>query len=105
MGILQAEMAGKKKRLHEKSGIPLSLPQRPERNGCRRLSCCFQQKQIFVQAPTGVGKTMSSVFPSVRAIGEGKGELLFYLTAKTITRTVAQDAFEILRTKGLLFRR
>lgn len=60
-------------------------------------------RQIFVQAPTGVGKTMSAVFPAVRAIGEGRGELLFYLTAKTITRTVAQDAFEILRQKGLEF--
>ena len=61
------------------------------------------KKQIFVQAPTGVGKTMSSVFPAVRAVGEGKGEMIFYLTAKTITRTVAQDAFEILRQRGLLF--
>ena len=60
-------------------------------------------KQIFVQAPTGVGKTMSAVFPAVRAVGEGKGEMIFYLTAKTITRTVAQDAFEILRDRGLLF--
>lgn len=60
-------------------------------------------KQIFVQAPTGVGKTMSAIFPAVRAVGEGRGELLFYLTAKTITRTVAQDAFEILRSKGLHF--
>ena len=61
------------------------------------------KKQIFVQAPTGVGKTMSSVFPAVRAVGEGKGEMIFYLTAKTITRMVAQDAFEILRQRGLLF--
>lgn len=56
-------------------------------------------KTLFVQAPTGVGKTMSAIFPSVRAIGEGKGETLFYLTAKTITGTVAQEAFHILREK------
>ena len=61
-------------------------------------------EQIFVQAPTGVGKTMSSVFPAVRAVGEGKGETVFYLTARTITRTVAQDAYEILREKGLKFK-
>ena len=53
---------------------------------------------------TGVGKTMSAVFPAVRSIGEGKAETLFYLTARTITRTVAQDAFEILRKNGLLFK-
>ena len=61
-------------------------------------------KNLFVQAPTGVGKTMSTIFPAVRAIGEGKGENLFYLTAKTITRTVAEEAFSILQKKGLLFK-
>ena len=63
-----------------------------------------KKEQIFIQAPTGVGKTMSAVFPAVRSIGEGKAETLFYLTARTITRTVAQDAFEILRKNGLLFK-
>lgn len=61
-------------------------------------------KQIFIQAPTGVGKTMSSIFPAVRAVGEGKGDTIFYLTAKTITRTVAQEAFGILEEKGMKFK-
>lgn len=63
-----------------------------------------KKEQIFIQAPTGVGKTMSAVFPAVRAIGRGMAETVFYLTARTITRTVAQDAFEILRDRGLLFK-
>lgn len=63
-----------------------------------------KKEQIFIQAPTGVGKTMSAVFPAVRAIGQGMAETAFYLTARTITRTVAQDAFEILRDRGLLFK-
>lgn len=63
-----------------------------------------KKEQIFIQAPTGVGKTMSTVFPAVRAIGQGMAETVFYLTARTITRTVAQDAFEILRDRGLLFK-
>lgn len=61
------------------------------------------RRQIFIQAPTGVGKTMSAVFPAVRAAGQGMGDTIFYLTAKTITRTVAQDAFDILRSRGLMF--
>ena len=61
-------------------------------------------RQIFIQAPTGVGKTMSTIFPAVRAVGEGKGETIFYLTAKTITRTVAQEAFEVLREKGMKYK-
>ena len=61
-------------------------------------------RQIFIQAPTGVGKTMSTIFPAVRAVGEGKGETIFYLTAKTITRTVAQEALEVLREKGMKYK-
>lgn len=63
-----------------------------------------KKEQIFIQAPTGIGKTMSAVFPAVRAVGQGMAETIFYLTARTITRTVAQDAFEILHKNGLLFK-
>lgn len=61
-------------------------------------------KKIFIQAPTGVGKTISTVFPSVKAIGEGLAERIFYLTAKTITRTVAQECFELLSGQNLSFK-
>ena len=58
-------------------------------------------KKLFIEAPTGVGKTLSTVFPAVKAVGEGKAERIFYLTAKTITRTVADSTFQLLRGKGL----
>ncbi len=64
----------------------------------------LRKKKLFIQAPTGVGKTMAAIFPTVRAIGEGAGEKIFYLTAKTITRTVAEQAFQTLREQGLLFK-
>lgn len=64
----------------------------------------YHQKKLFLEAPTGVGKTLSTVFPSVKAIGQELGEKLFYLTAKTITRTVAEEAFGLLRQKGLAFK-
>ena len=59
---------------------------------------------LFIQAPTGVGKTMSTVFPAVKAMGEDKAEKLFYLTAKTIAGTVAHEAFRTLRRCGLKFK-
>lgn len=59
-----------------------------------------RQKNLFIQAPTGVGKTISTVFPAVKAVGENLGDRIFYLTAKTITGTVAKEAFEILRKAG-----
>ena len=63
-----------------------------------------RKKTLFIQAPTGIGKTMSTIFPSVRAVGEGLGDKLFYLTAKTITKTVASEAFNILRGQGLKYK-
>ena len=54
-------------------------------------------KKLFLEAPTGTGKTITTVFPSVKAMGEKKVSKIFYLTAKTITRTVAEDAYNTLR--------
>lgn len=61
----------------------------------------YHRRKLFLEAPTGVGKTISTVFPSVKAMGEGMVEQIFYLTAKTITRTVAQECFGLLRENGL----
>ncbi|MBQ6384854.1 MAG: ATP-dependent DNA helicase [Lachnospiraceae bacterium] len=60
--------------------------------------------QLFLMAPTGVGKTMSCVYPSVRALGEGRAERIFYLTAKNETLRVGMEAFSILDRGGLDFR-
>lgn len=81
----------------------------PYREGQKELityvyQTLYHKRKLFIEAPTGVGKTLSTVFPSVKAVGEGMAEKLFYLTAKTITRTVAEEAFSILRERGLLFK-
>ena len=53
--------------------------------------------RLFCQAPTGIGKTMSVLFPALRAIGTGCGEKLFYLTARNTTQSAAEDAVARLR--------
>ena len=53
--------------------------------------------RLFCQAPTGTGKTMSALFPSLKAMGEGCGEKLFYFTARTTARAAAEDAVALLR--------
>ncbi len=63
-----------------------------------------QERALYIQAPTGVGKTLSTVFPSVAAMGQGMLDKIFYLTSKTITRKVAEDTFALLRENGLKFR-
>jgi len=76
------------------------------RNGQRDLvvgvyKTILRNKKLYVEAPTGVGKTISTVYPATMAMGEGIVEKIFYLTAKTITRTVAEEAFHTLRESGM----
>lgn len=79
------------------------------RAGQKNMAGCVyltikRKENLFVQAPTGIGKTMATVFPAVKAMGDGYGEKIFYLTAKTIARGVAVDAFETLRKNGVYFK-
>lgn len=59
------------------------------------------KSSIFLQAPTGVGKTISTLYPALKCLGEEKAERVFYLTAKTITRTVAEQTLRLLKDQGL----
>ncbi|WP_410512711.1 hypothetical protein PaeBR_22610 [Paenibacillus sp. BR2-3] len=56
---------------------------------------------LFAQAPTGIGKTISTLFPVIKAMGEGQARMLFYLTAKTVTRLAAEEAISLLLSQGL----
>jgi DEAD_2. len=61
----------------------------------------YLQKRLFVEAPTGTGKTISTLFPAIKAMGEEKVQRLFYLTAKQSTRHVAEETIELMADKGL----
>jgi Rad3-related DNA helicase len=61
----------------------------------------LRRKTLFIQAPTGTGKTISTIFPAVKAVGEGLADRIFYATAKTITRTVAEETYALLREHGM----
>ncbi|MEE9724900.1 ATP-dependent DNA helicase [Listeria seeligeri] len=87
----------------------LSFPYNSYRRGQRELSIAVYRtavsgENLFCEAPTGIGKTMSTLFPAVKAMGEGKTDKIFYFTAKTITRQVAEDALDEMRRKGLAAR-
>ncbi len=84
----------------------LQFPFEAYREGQRKLAGAIyktiaEEKNIFANAPTGIGKTISTIFPTVKAMGEGKLERMFYLTAKTITRQTAEEAFSLMKNKGL----
>ena len=77
----------------------------PYRDGQKQLvtdvyRTIYRGKNLFIQAPTGVGKTISTIFPAVKAVGENLADRIFYLTAKTITATEAKETFQLLREHG-----
>ena len=64
------------------------------------MSSGIKSNKLFINAPTGIGKTISTLFPALKAMGEGSGSKIFYLTAKTITRTVAEEGVIKLQKNG-----
>jgi len=84
----------------------LSFPYPSYRAGQRKLAGAVYRSieaghQLFARAPTGIGKTMSTLYPAVKSIGEGHLDRLLYLTARTTTRASAEDAFRRLQEGGL----
>jgi DNA excision repair protein ERCC-2 len=84
----------------------LRFPFDAYRQGQRKLAGAVyksiaDRQRLFAKAPTGTGKTISTLFPAVKAIGEGELQRFYYLTAKTITRTAAEEAFERMSSQGL----
>ena len=86
--------------------LPFPFPYREGQRGLTHtVYRSIRSKQdLFLMAPTGVGKTMSCVYPAVRALGEGLGERIFYLTAKNETLKAGREALSILMDRGLDFR-
>lgn len=62
-------------------------------------------QKLFARAPTGIGKTIATLFPALKALGLGKTEKIFYLTAKTIGKEVAADTLRLLEGRGLVSKR
>ncbi len=58
------------------------------------------EELLFIQAPTGVGKTISTIYPSLKALNDFSLSKIFYVTAKTITKKVAKDTFFTLSEQG-----
>lgn len=97
----EAEWKQKRKQSLEELSFPYEY-----RKGQRELivsvyRTILRKKRLFVQAPTGVGKTLAALFPALKAMGEELSDKIFYLTARTITRTVAKDALDLLREQGM----
>ncbi|HEX7862615.1 MAG TPA: helicase C-terminal domain-containing protein [Verrucomicrobiae bacterium] len=96
-------------RTRDQSISEANFPFRTYRAGQRSLAVAVYRTiksggKLFAEAPTGIGKTISVLFPAIKAMGQGSVEKIFYTTAKTVGRTVAEKALEDLRTRGLRLR-
>lgn len=60
-----------------------------------------ERKDIYIEAPTGIGKTISTLFPTVKALNIYPEAKVIYLTAKNIIQNVVEESLELLRKKGL----
>lgn len=83
----------------------LEFPFKGYREGQRELAVAVygtirDGKKLYAQAPTGTGKTISTVFPSLKALGEESLDRIFYLTSKGTGKTVAEETIDILRSRG-----
>lgn len=86
-----------------------NFPFKSYRKGQRELAirvykAITEGKKCFAEAPTGTGKTMSTLFPAVKALGAKETQKIFYITAKTTTREIANNTLRIMREKGLNLR-
>ncbi len=100
-----ASMEKKWMEIRNESIKNLKFPFKEYRQGQREFAVrvyksIVDSKKCFAMAPTGTGKTISTLFPAIKAMGEEKTSKIFYLTAKTITREVANDTISLMAPTG-----
>lgn len=91
------------------SALTLNFPYKEIREGqdemMRNVATAINKKcRMFAQAPTGIGKTISALYPAVRAFGKGQCDKIFYFTAKTETAREAYSAASRLYSAGARLR-
>ncbi len=87
----------------------LQFPFSSYRKGQRQLAISVyktivDKRKIYIQAPTGIGKTISTIFPAIKAMEKKNHEKIFYLTAKTVTRQVVEENLQLLYKQDLEFK-
>ena len=104
-----ASMEKKWMEIRNESIKNLKFPFEEYRQGQREFAVrvyksIVDSKKCFAMAPTATGKTVSTLFPAIKAMGEEKTSKIFYLTAKTITREVVNDTIRLMKKQKLNLR-
>ena len=93
----------------DKSIEELEFPYPTERAGQRELverveKAITSKERLFACAPTGIGKTIGVLYPSIKTMAQGHCKKLFFLTARTTGRAIAEKTLDDMRQKGLCLR-
>ena len=83
----------------------LAFPHAEFRSGQRELAVSVYRaardgQTLMAQAPTGIGKTLATIFPLLKACAADQLERIFFLTAKTPGRALALDAVDVLHASA-----
>ncbi len=97
-----AKRAAAERLARDESLQALAFPFSSYRPGQRAMAgkvyaVCQSGGQLLCQAPTGIGKTMSALFPALKSLAAGVRGTVFYLTARGTTRVAAENALALLR--------
>ena len=91
--------------LRERSLSSLAFPFKPRVGQSEIMSAATstinESRRLYVQAPTGSGKTIATLYPALKALGAGKASRIAFLTAKTMTRGPVLEALDLLREQNL----
>lgn len=92
--------------IRNQSANELTFPFKDFRSGQKKLAkyaygISTNGGLLFVKAPTGIGKTISTLYPATKAFASGENDKIFYLTAKTSGKEMAYETTKLLFDNGL----
>ncbi|MBW6515143.1 MAG: ATP-dependent DNA helicase [Candidatus Cloacimonetes bacterium] len=104
--IAFAQKVENRKRTRDISAASMTFPFKKYRPGQRELAVTVyktieRSERFFFQAATGIGKTVAVLFPAFKALGNNLCDKIFYLTAKTMGKTIAEQCLGLLGEQGL----
>ena len=93
------------KKLRDSSVKKLEFPFSSLRKGQKEMidfvsSSIDLEKESFIEAPTGIGKTISVLYPSCKRLKQNDVSSIFYLTNKNVIKKTAVDTIKLFKYNG-----